>query len=150
MIARTAPQGPVYVCLDAAMQEAQLEEMPQFYDVSRYRAPSPVAPAPEDLAEAIKLIKAAKNPLILMGRVSRSEKGWDERVKLAEAMGARVFTGAGCGAAFPSNHPLHLGTFAYILRGRPPRAAQVRPSSCRLGRSGTPTQAAAATARRRR
>jgi acetolactate synthase-1/2/3 large subunit len=119
MIARTAPQGPVYICLDAAMQEARLDDMPAFYDVSRYRPPSPVAPAQSDLDEAVKLIKKAKSPLILMGRVSRSEKGWEERVKFAEAIGARVFTGAGCGAAFPSDHPLHLGTFAYILRGRP-------------------------------
>ena len=67
----------------------------------------------------MKLIKGAKSPLILMGRVSRSEDGWADRIKLAEAMGARVFTGAGCAASFPSDHALHLGTFAYILRGRP-------------------------------
>jgi acetolactate synthase-1/2/3 large subunit len=116
MIARTRPNGPVYICLDANMQESRLDEVPSFYDVSRYRAPAPTAPAPEDLAEAVRLIRKAKNPLILSGRVSRSEQGWADRVKLAEAMGARVLTLDNGGASFPFSHPLHRGGIAFILR----------------------------------
>jgi thiamine pyrophosphate-dependent acetolactate synthase large subunit-like protein len=35
--------------------------------------------------------------------------GWDQRVALAEALGARVATSLHTAAAFPSAHPLHVG-----------------------------------------
>ena len=118
MIARTRPCGPTYVCLDAAIQEMPVEEMPEFHDIGRFKPPAPPAPAAEDLARAADILKKAKNPLILSGRVTRSEEGWAERVRLAEALGARVFSLGNSGTSFPSRHPLHLGTIAFILRGR--------------------------------
>jgi thiamine pyrophosphate-dependent acetolactate synthase large subunit-like protein len=42
-----------------------------------------------------------------MGHVSRRQDGWDRRLKLAEALGARVLTDIKNGAAFPTDHPLH-------------------------------------------
>ncbi len=46
---------------------------------------------------------------MLIGRTSRSEDAWNARVKLAEALGARVITDLKVGASFPTDHPLHLG-----------------------------------------
>src|SRR2546427_1813522 len=45
-MAMTAPCGPTYVNLDAALQEAKLGELPALPDPSRFRAPEPPRPAP--------------------------------------------------------------------------------------------------------
>ena len=108
-IANTAPMGPVYINLDAEMQEAKLAEAVAPVDVARFMPPTTTAPAPTLVAQAAKLLKAAKSPVILMGRVSRSLAGWNARVALAEALGAKVITELKLGAAFPTDHPLHAG-----------------------------------------
>ncbi|HLH97893.1 MAG TPA: thiamine pyrophosphate-dependent enzyme [Xanthobacteraceae bacterium] len=108
-LASTAPMGPVYINLDAEMQETKLVEPVATPDVNRFMPPIGAVPAPELLAEAAKLLKAAQNPVILMGRVSRSFDGWKLRVALAETLGAKVITELKIGAAFPTDHPLHAG-----------------------------------------
>jgi thiamine pyrophosphate-dependent acetolactate synthase large subunit-like protein len=108
-IAQTAPRGPVYVNLDAELQEAPLETPLPPIDAARFMPPAPVAPAPAAIAQAASLLRAAKRPVILAGRVSRSIAGWNARVALAEALGARVITDLKQGAAFPTDHPLHAG-----------------------------------------
>ena len=105
-IANTAPKGPCYVNLDAALQEAKISALPPLPDAARYRAPDPVLPPPQAVDAAAKLLSAAKNPVIMMGRVSRSEAAWKQRVALAEKLQARVLTDIKTGAAFPTDHPL--------------------------------------------
>ena len=106
-IANTAPRGPTYINLDAGLQEARIGALPPLPDARRYRAPDPVLPAPHLVEAAAKLLSGAKHPVILAGRVSRSEAGWKQRVALAEKLQARVFTDIKLGAAFPTDHPLH-------------------------------------------
>ena len=106
-IADTAPRGPTYVNLDAALQEAKIGPLPPIPDVSRFEAPKSTHPSSELVQQAAQLLSAAKNPVILAGRVSRSEAGWKARVALAEKLQARVFTDIKTPAAFPTDHPLH-------------------------------------------
>jgi thiamine pyrophosphate-dependent acetolactate synthase large subunit-like protein len=107
-ITRTAPCGPVYICLDAGLQESPLPEGVTVPDPSRFApAPPPAAPRPSVL-KALSAIDKAKFPLILMGRVSRKPADWDRRVRFAEAIGAAVLTSSNDPAAFPTTHPLHL------------------------------------------
>ena len=56
---------------------------------------------------AADLLLAAKNPVIMAGRVSRSRADWDRRVRLAELLGASVVTDVKTAAAFPTDHKLH-------------------------------------------
>jgi thiamine pyrophosphate-dependent acetolactate synthase large subunit-like protein len=107
-LANTAPQGPVYINLDADMQEAVLEKPLPPCDVNRYMPPVTNAPSADDIRHAAEWLKSAKHPLILAGRVSRDETAWKQRVALAEAIGARVCTNLKVGAAFPTDHPLHV------------------------------------------
>src|SRR5437667_11554753 len=51
-MAETAPRGPTYINLDAALQEAKIGALPQVPDVSRFRAPEPVLPNEKSLKEA--------------------------------------------------------------------------------------------------
>ena len=106
-IANTAPRGPTYINLDAALQEQKIGALPPVPDPARFRAPDPVIPAPHLVEQAAKLLSQAKHPVILAGRVSRSETGWKQRVALAEKLQARVFTDIKIAAAFPTDHPLH-------------------------------------------
>jgi thiamine pyrophosphate-dependent acetolactate synthase large subunit-like protein len=106
-IAQTAPCGPTYVNLDAALQEAKIGALPPLPDVARFRAPEPALPAADLVEAAAKILSAARRPLILAGRASRSEAAWRQRVALAEKLQARVLTDIKVAAAFPTDHPLH-------------------------------------------
>jgi thiamine pyrophosphate-dependent acetolactate synthase large subunit-like protein len=114
-IADTAPRGPVYVCFDAALQESRLESSPEVPNVARYRPPQAVAPAAEDMSLVAQWLQECHHPVILAGRVSRSQSGWDGRIQLAESLGARVITDLKVGAAFPTQHPLHAGPAGMFL-----------------------------------
>ena len=117
-IAGTAPRGPTYVNLDAALQEAKIGALPPLPDVSRYRAPEPVLPSKESIQSAAGILSAARSPAMLIGRVSRSEAAWKARVALAEKLQARVFTDIKTAAAFPTDHALHAAPPATFPDGK--------------------------------
>ena len=107
-IARSVPYGPVYICLDAGLQEAPLAEGVAIPDAARFAPPPPPAAPRESVLKVLEAIDKAKFPLILMGRVSRKQADWDRRVRFAEAIGAAVLTSSNDPAAFPTTHPLHF------------------------------------------
>jgi thiamine pyrophosphate-dependent acetolactate synthase large subunit-like protein len=112
----TAPQGPVYVNLDAEMQEMRLPAPLPPLDPARYLAKPAIAAPAAIVREAVTLLRGAQRPVILMGRVSRDITAWDARVALAEALGARVVTDLKVGAAFPTDHLLHVDAPGVFLR----------------------------------
>ncbi|OYD73771.1 UNVERIFIED_ORG: thiamin pyrophosphate-dependent acetolactate synthase large subunit-like protein [Burkholderia sp. CF145] len=123
-IARTAPNGPTYVCFDAALQETELSNEPVLPDPARYLPAASARPSEADLRKAIAWLAEASSPVILMGRVSRDEAAWRHRVELAEVLGARVLTDLKVGAAFPTDHPLHVAAPGFFLS--PGAAAELR------------------------
>ncbi len=108
-LARAAPMGPVYVNLDAGMQEAPLPDPLPPIDVMRFVPEVTSTAPPEQIARAVEMLRSAQRPVILMGRGSRGEQAWANRVALAEALNARVVTDLKIGAVFPTDHPLHAG-----------------------------------------
>jgi thiamine pyrophosphate-dependent acetolactate synthase large subunit-like protein len=108
-IANTAPCGPTYVNLDAGMQEEKLAEPVAPIDATRFMPAVANAPTAAQIAQAAALLRAAKHPVILAGRVSRSLSAWAARMALAERLGAKVVTDLKVAAAFPTDHPLHAG-----------------------------------------
>jgi thiamine pyrophosphate-dependent acetolactate synthase large subunit-like protein len=113
---QSAPQGPVYVNLDAEMQEAPLEAPPAPIATARYTPATPIAPAADAVRQAAGMLRGAKHPLFMIGRVSRDPAAWHARVALAEALAARVVTDLKVGAAFPTDHPLHIDAPGMWLR----------------------------------
>jgi thiamine pyrophosphate-dependent acetolactate synthase large subunit-like protein len=109
-IANTAPRGPTYVNLDAEMQEMKLPEPVAPIDTARFMPPMAGASSAESIAAAAALLRNAKQPVILAGRVSRDLDAWNARIALAERLNARVVTDLKVGAAFPTHHPLHAGS----------------------------------------
>ena len=63
-IATTLPQGPVYVSLDAALQEEALSAPVPLPALDRYRVASPAAPPADAVREVAGLLKAARKPLL--------------------------------------------------------------------------------------
>lgn len=105
----SAPHGPVYVCLDAAIQEQPLDGAVEIADPARFAPPAPSRPAAESLKAAAALLADAKHAVILLGRGRRTEEAWHRRVALAERVGARMLSDLKAGAMAPTDHPLHVG-----------------------------------------
>ena len=121
-IARTAPMGPVYVNLDAGLQEEPLAAPLPPIDAARMM-PAVAAGASDHLvAQALAMLRGAERPLIMAGRVSRSEAAWDARVRVAEALQAHVVTDLKIGAAFPTDHALHAGSPGVFVTGESAKA----------------------------
>jgi thiamine pyrophosphate-dependent acetolactate synthase large subunit-like protein len=108
-MANTAPRGPVYINLDAEMQEAKLAEPLAPIDAARFMPQADPSASAELIGEAAALLKGAKHPVILLGRVSRGLDGWNERIALAETLNAKVVSDLKIGCGFPTDHPLHAG-----------------------------------------
>src|SRR3954466_10170959 len=113
-VTRTYPSAPVYVCLDAALQESELPAGLALPDLARHRPPAPPEPARADVDAAATILAAAERPVLLAGRAGRGQAEWDARVRLAESLGARVLTDLKGPPAVPPRHLRHAaapGTF---------------------------------------
>jgi thiamine pyrophosphate-dependent acetolactate synthase large subunit-like protein len=107
ILTRTAPTAPVYICLDAGLQESKLEKEVEFPDLSRFTPPPPARPTKETLDQAVALLSKAAKPVMMMGRGERTDAAWQARVKLAERLGAVVLSDLKAGSMFPTDHPAH-------------------------------------------
>jgi acetolactate synthase-1/2/3 large subunit len=109
-IATTPPCGPVVLVADAVLQEEPIPEA----DRGRLRVPKLTAatpPAGDDaaVAELAKLLVAAENPRIIMGRPARTPRGVTLLVELAELLQAPVQDMRYHQRMnFPNRHPLKM------------------------------------------
>jgi thiamine pyrophosphate-dependent acetolactate synthase large subunit-like protein len=106
-ITATPPAGPVYVALDAALQEQVVDSRVALPALERFPRPLPGEPPAEAVEHIASVLSRASRPLLLVGRVSSDIADWQRRVELAERLGARVLTDLKTGATFPTRHPLH-------------------------------------------
>jgi len=81
LLARAERPGPTLVTIDRGLQEQKLTAWPEKDRVARFQPPRPAEPAAADVARALELIAAARRPILLAGRVSRSEEAWAERIR---------------------------------------------------------------------
>jgi benzoylformate decarboxylase len=113
-VAMTPPTGPVFLSLPMDVLEATLDA-----DLAPTSRPDLRAgPLPELLEQATEVLCSAQNPTIIVGdRVSKSG-ALAEAVKLAEALGARVYGEPQANSiAFPSDHPLFAGVLPSLSQG---------------------------------
>jgi acetolactate synthase-1/2/3 large subunit len=68
--------------------------------------------APADVAETLRMLQSAANPVILAGQGVLYSGACAELLELAERTGTPVATTLNGKSAFPENHPLALGTAA--------------------------------------
>ena len=111
----TEPQGPIYMCYDAWLQEAPLKHDVPLPPGSAMTVPSPLAPDPSALERAAEMLLKAHRPVILAEYVGRNANGFDDLVKLAETVGAAVFD-INSRLNFPSCHPLNMSMDKDVFR----------------------------------
>jgi thiamine pyrophosphate-dependent acetolactate synthase large subunit-like protein len=108
LLTRSHPCAPVYVCLDAGLQESRLEKEPNWPDLTRLQPPAAPRPAKAQIEKAIAVLGAAKRIVILAGRGQRTDAAWNARIALGERLGAVVMSDLKSGAMFPTDSPAHV------------------------------------------
>lgn len=104
-VAMSEPAGPVYVALDAGLQEDRLDEPVDMPDFDRLRVPSAVGPDPDALGMLAERFAGARRPVIVAGYAGRDPRSFQRMVELAETVGAGVVD-TGIRLNFPNRHPL--------------------------------------------
>src|SRR3989454_8368762 len=110
-LARTEPQGPVYLCLDADLQEQVLERPVAVPDVTRFQPATPPHADPRAIDEAARRLVEARFPLIVVESLGRRPEATPALCRLAERLAAPLVDLAGESegrASVPSRHPLDM------------------------------------------
>ncbi len=105
--ALSAPRGPAYVSLDAAVQEQRLPGGLELPDLSLMRPAPPTAPAPDCLSDAVALLAGAQRPVVVAGRVGLDPAATPLLVEVVELLGAAYRDDRNV-VAFPTAHPQNL------------------------------------------
>src|SRR5262249_22449495 len=111
----TEPQGPIYMCYDAWLQEQPLTttvRMPSHADAT---VPAAMAADATAVAKIADRLLAAKSPVLLAEYVGRHPEGVHHLGGLAETDGAAVYD-VTARLNFPNRHPLNLSMERSIFR----------------------------------
>lgn len=108
LLTRAEPQAPTYICLDAGLQEASVDKEVRWPDLTRLQPPAPPTAQRSALEGVAEMLRAAKRPLLLIGKGGVSQDAWARRVELAERTGAVVMTDLKNRAVFPTDHAHHV------------------------------------------
>src|SRR5947208_14737020 len=103
----TEPQGPIYLCFDAMLQEEPLVADVPLPPRDAVATPATSMPDPNALRAMADKLLAAERPLLLAEYVGRRAGGFDSLVQLAETVGAAVWD-IDSALNFPNRHELCL------------------------------------------
>jgi acetolactate synthase I/II/III large subunit len=109
---RSGKGGPVLIEVPAEVWEAQYHGELDYKPVPVFR----MAPDPDAIKQAARLLASAKNPLLLAGQGVLYAQASDRLMQLAELIPAPVATTNPGKSAIPESHPLALGA---STRSRP-------------------------------
>jgi benzoylformate decarboxylase/acetolactate synthase-1/2/3 large subunit len=103
-IATASPQGPVYVALDAGLQEDEVGGDIPLPNWERLKTPSPVGPDPRALRALAEKLCAAERPVIVTAYAGRDARAFAQLTELSELLGVGVID-TGWRLNFPNRHP---------------------------------------------
>ena len=108
--AAAPPTGPVYVgfSANALDDEGEVEIVPSAPAYHR------IAPDAQAIADASAILSNAENPVIIVGDRLAQSNGTAEAVRVAEMLGARVYSSAYSEMNFPTSHPQHVARAAPV------------------------------------
>jgi acetolactate synthase-1/2/3 large subunit len=107
-IAIEEPRGPVYVALDAALQEDRVETPIPLDDLPRIATPpSRLAPEPAAVQSLAQELCSAARPVMVLGYPGRDPESFDVLVQLAEVVGIGAVE-THWRLNFPNRHPLNV------------------------------------------
>ncbi|HWJ32873.1 MAG TPA: thiamine pyrophosphate-binding protein [Gaiellaceae bacterium] len=102
-VATAAPQGPVYIALDAGLQEGEADDV-ELPNWDRLKTPAPIGPDPRALRELAERLCAAERPVLVASYAGRDPKAFGLLVELSDLLGAGVID-TGWRLNFPNRHP---------------------------------------------
>ncbi|HEX4408482.1 MAG TPA: thiamine pyrophosphate-dependent enzyme [Xanthobacteraceae bacterium] len=104
-VATTPPMGPVFISLDAELQENPIHDA-ESLKIPKFASVVPPQGDSAAIAQAAEMLVEAQNPIIIADRVARTPQGMANLVALAETLQCGVIDNAGR-MNFPSRHPLN-------------------------------------------
>src|SRR5919106_1408003 len=110
-VARTEPQGPVYLCLDAGLQEQALDGVAPVADVTRFQPPAAPHADPRAIDGAAQWLVEARFPVIVAESLGRRPSATAPLCRLAERLGAPLVDVGGefqGPPSVPASHPLDM------------------------------------------
>jgi len=110
-VARTEPMGPVYLCLDAGLQEQALDRPIVLPDAGRFQPAAGPHADPRALDEAARRLAEARSPVIVVESLGRRPEATGPLCRLAELLAAPLIELAGESQGRPSvpaDHPLDM------------------------------------------
>jgi acetolactate synthase I/II/III large subunit len=111
----TEPQGPVYMCYDAWLQEQPLTKPIPLPKPRDAKVPVSMAAESQALGQVADRLLAAKFPVLMAEYVGRSPDGFTNLVELAETVGAAVYD-VNARLNFPNRHPLNMSMDKSVFR----------------------------------
>jgi benzoylformate decarboxylase/acetolactate synthase-1/2/3 large subunit len=88
-VALSEPAGPVYVALDADLQEREVgDEVIPHFELSRVGPASPIGADEATLRAVVRALLEARRPVIVAGFAGRDPAAFDQIPELAELLGA--------------------------------------------------------------
>ena len=110
-VARTEPMGPVYLCLDAGLQEQALDRPIVLPDAGRFQPAAAPHADPRTLDEAARRLAEARSPVIVVESLGRRPEATRPLCRLAELLAAPLVDLAAESQGRPSvpaDHPLDM------------------------------------------
>jgi thiamine pyrophosphate-dependent acetolactate synthase large subunit-like protein len=110
-VACTQPMGPVYLCLDAGLQEQALERPVALPDAGRFQPAAGPHADPRALDEVARRLVEARFPLIVVESLGRRPEATGPLCRLAELLAAPLIDLAAESQgrpSVPSEHPLDM------------------------------------------
>jgi len=101
------PQGPVYLTLPREVLAQKMDSIT--IHPNRKSQAEALQPSPASIKKTAELLRGAKNPLIITGRLGSDPTAVGAMVKFAEALVAPVVTPASPFVSMPNTHEFHLG-----------------------------------------
>lgn len=105
-IAMTEPKGPVYICLDAALQEEPLIDTLTVPEVSQFAPPTPSYPDPLALEKVARMLINARKPVVIVDLLEEPST-MNQLVELVELLELPVID-RGRSINFPTAHPFNM------------------------------------------
>jgi thiamine pyrophosphate-dependent acetolactate synthase large subunit-like protein len=119
-VARTEPQGPVYLCLDAGLQEQPLDRVIPVPDFARYEPSAAPHADPRAIEDAARRLVEARSPVIVTESLGRHPEASATLCRLAEILAAPMIDLAADSQgrpSVPSGHPLDMSDVRYEVVG---------------------------------
>jgi|SRR5690348_692361 len=111
----TEPQGPIYMCYDAWLQEQPLQKSIDMPKVIEAQVPAPMAADPRALDKIADRLLAARFPVLMAEYTGRHAESFANLVALAETIGAAVYD-INARLNFPNRHALNLSMDKNVFR----------------------------------